>query len=888
MKRSLVCLLLLSVGTSARAENGSLAEARQRWLHGNYEEARELYERLAANAQYKVAATIGLSRAWQSQGEYDKALSAVDAALSALANNSELLARRAELLYLRGRWEESEKAADSAIAVKLQQFLARWVRAQIYWNRADFKKADEEFRWFVRTYTERSNKDDDIKDPEELVLVGLAGAENARWHNLGDQFRFILTDVYEDALRQDKDFWPAEYQAGMLLLEKYNRGDALPAFDKALAINPQAAEVLVGKGVLSLQRYEVREAEQFAERALKINPNLTEALRLKADVQILSGELKDAVHTLEQARKINPRDEETLGRLAACARLQQNADPEKKTPDPFLDEVRRFDSRPGIYFYSLAERLEARRHFEEAEEYYKKAIEQRAMVPGPRNSLGLLYMRLGREKEAQEVLNQAFKADEFNVQVSNSLKVLRHLEKYETQTTEHFILRFDPQTDGVLARYMTGYLEDTYRDLSQKFRYQPPKPILIEIFNNHEMFSGRITALPDLHTIGASTGRIIAMDSPFDKGLPKPFNWARVVRHELVHIFNLEQTRFQCPHWFTEGLAVINEGFARPQEWNELLRLRVPSGDVMNLDNIDLGFIRPRSPLDWHMAYCQSQLYIEYLREKFGAKTIGGMLAAYQKGVDTPDAIAQVCRVDKATFEKGYRAYLDEVVKGLEGRPVEKPMSYSQLQQAYEKEPGNADLAGRLAEQHLLRRDKKEARKLVEDVLAKSPAHPLASYVKARLLLDAGDDAQAQTVLEAAVQRDKPEPKVLHALGKMYYESRQFAKAADMYELAHHAEPYEGKWLVELLRAYNQLEYKTKQIDVLKQLVATDPDDLEQRKRLTRLLLDAKQFDEAARFARESLEIDVRDAEARDYLIQALEEQHKNDEAEKLRQLLAK
>ena len=65
-----------------------------------------------------------------------------------------------------------------------------------------------------------------------------------------------------------------------------------------------------------------------------------------------------------------------------------------------------------------------------------------------------------------------------------------------------------------------------------------------------------------------------------------------MLRHELVHIFNLEQTSFQVPHWFTEGLAVINEGFPRPQQWNQLLLERVPAGDLMNLDNIDLGFIR--------------------------------------------------------------------------------------------------------------------------------------------------------------------------------------------------------------------------------------------------------------------------------------------------------
>ena len=69
------------------------------------------------------------------------------------------------------------------------------------------------------------------------------------------------------------------------------------------------------------------------------------------------------------------------------------------------------------------------------------------------------------------------------------------------------------------------------------------------------------------------------------------------------------------------------EGFPRPQQWNQLLAERVPSGELMDLDNINMGFIRPRSPLDWQMAYCQSQLYIEHLQKKYGKQTPGELLA---------------------------------------------------------------------------------------------------------------------------------------------------------------------------------------------------------------------------------------------------------------------
>ncbi|HXG08719.1 MAG TPA: tetratricopeptide repeat protein [Gemmataceae bacterium] len=877
------CLLVLAAAATTPAAP-TLKEARQRWLRGNYEEARETYEQLAKDPKTRAAARIGISRTWQSQGEYDKALAVIDTALKDEPRSADLHARRAELLYLRGRWEEAEKHADTALDLNKQHFLARWVRAQVYRDRGELTKADQEFRWFVRTYTERSNNDDDIKDPDELLIVGQAGAENARWHKLADQFPFILDEVYGDALKYDKDLWQAEYLAGMLLLEKYNRGEAIDAFDKALKINPSAAEPLVGKGMAALQRLEYKDAEQFAEQALKLNPHLPEALRLQADVRLGLGDLAGALRDLEKARTINPRDEETLGRIAACFFLQRR----EADFDTLVKQVEKQNAKPGVFYYYLAERLEERRRFDDAERFYKKSAELRPMVPWAQNSLGLLYMRLGRENEAREILTKAFEADPFNVRVANTIKVLRHLDRYETIKTDHFELRFDPVHDRVLARYMAEYLEEIYAELADKFQYQPKGPILVEVFNNHDMFSGRVIALPDLHTIGACTGRMVAMVSPHGKGVRRPFNWARVLRHELVHIFNLEQTGFQVPHWLTEGLAVLNENFPRPQLWNQLLLERVPSGELMNLDNIDLGFMRPRSPLDWNMAYCQSQLYVEYLKEKHGPQAIGELLNAYRDGLDTASAIKKVCKVDKEVFEKGYRAYLQEVVKSLKGKPAEKRLTFTELRRAYDKDPTNPDLCAQLAEQYRLRGQRAEARKLADAALARNRNHPLAVAVKARLLLLAGDAESAKEILKKALEAHPSDVQLLKELGKLCYEAGEFAEAAAHFEQGHQVEPYDREWLLQLAKVYAQTSERDKQIRVLKELVPMDADDLEHRKRLARLLSESGRHAEAERYARQALEIDIRDADCQAILIQSLKAQKKEAEAERMQKLLAK
>src|SRR5439155_18965016 len=239
-------------------------------------------------------------------------------ALKSAADNADLLARRAELFAVRGRLDDAIKTADKAIAKQDDQFLARWVRACAYRDTGELQKADAEYRWFVKTYTNRDGAGKPITDPDALMLVAQAGAENARWHNLSDQFRFILNEVYGDALKADPDLWMAEVQAGMLLLEKHNKGEALAAFDKALKINPRAPQALIGKGLAALEKLELKDAEDFAKRALAANPRLPAALQLAAELHLASGEFAEAARRLNDAKAVNPRDEATLGKLAAC------------------------------------------------------------------------------------------------------------------------------------------------------------------------------------------------------------------------------------------------------------------------------------------------------------------------------------------------------------------------------------------------------------------------------------------------------------------------------------------------------------------------------------------------------------------------------------------
>ena len=874
-------LLFFAVSTIRADEKGNpLAEARLRWLKGNYAEARELYQEQLKSDKLGAAAAVGIARTYVSEGETAKALAVLDAALKKADGDVDLQAAKADLLYQTGKWDEALKIAEKVIKEKNEHFLARWVRARIYRDRGDMKNAALEMRWFVRTYTQRSNMDADIKDPEELMIVGQAGAEHARWNSLSDQFQFILSEVYGDVLKIEPECWMAEYLAGSMLLEKMNLPEAVKAFDKALKLNPRSAEAFYGKGQAALTTFEVKDAELFVEQALKINPRLPAALRLKADIHLMSGEIAKAVQALEDARQMNDHDEQTLGRLAACAQMLKQADRFER----IVSDVKAFDSKPGLFYYVLAAALDDRKVYFDAEKFYKQSIELNDKLAGPKNALGLLAMRLGKETEARKLLDTAFEFDPYNVRVANSRKVLKHLAGYETTQSDHFTLRFDPKTDRILAGFVLDFLEQTYAQLAKDFNFHPDEKILVEVFSTHEMFSGRTVALPDLHTIGACTGRMFAMDSPTAKGLLKKFNWGRVIRHEMVHIFNLAQTDFQVPHWLTEGLAVRNEGMPRLPAWNVVLRERFEKNDLLNLDTILLGFVRPRSQEEWGLAYCQSLLYVEYLIKQHGIEAVGKMLNAYRNGLETGAALKKVCGIEKAEFEKGYQAYVAGIVKAIPvvAKTTDKAMTLKELETEHEKKPDNLDIAAALAAEYARRRKPEEARKLAEMVLEQKKGHPVASIVQARYLIADGKDDDARKLIEEAVGINGSDVRLLSYLGKLCLDSKEYPLAAKQYEKCRKLDPLDDEWLRRLRDIYTKLDERDKLIDVLNEIASRDADDLPTRKELAKLLLDAKEYSQAEDAAREAIYIDILDAEARKMLLEALRKQKKNDEAEKL------
>jgi Flp pilus assembly protein TadD len=616
---------------------------------------------------------------------------------------------------------------------------------------------------------------------------------------------------------------------------------------------------------------------------LEINPRLPEALLLKADLAWANFQPELAAEILqEQVLRLNPVWEEALGRLAASYFLKDK-EAERNASSAFsrlVAEVTARNPHAGEFFVALASWLDDRHRLAEAERLFGEAARRMPQLVGPQWHLALVALRTGDEPKAKKLLEEAFRVDPFNLRVKNSLEVLDVLDGYETLENAEVAIRFDPKRDKLLARYAARYLETAYPELCRQLGYRPPRKPLVEIFNEgrgargSQWLATRMIGLPYVGPIAASTGHIVAMTSPNDAGRPGAFSWARVLRHELVHVITLQQTHFNMPHWYTEGLAVRAEGPGRPERWNALLVKRVAEGKLFDLETINFIFTRPHTGEDSQMAYCQSALYVDYMVALGGEEAVGKLLGAYAENRATAEAIREVFGVSQEEFERGYREYLRKVVARFPGLRAAPQEDIAELLKARRARPADMRVAAELAYGYLQRGADKEARALAEEVRKVHPAQPLASYVLARLLAREGKTQEAIALLEQCLRLEQPDLKVVNLLAGLKLKAGNHVEAAELYSLGAKLEPYNLGWVRSLARVYLAAKDEARLPDALARLARADPDDLATRKKLIEMSLGRKDYRAAEDWANQALQIDVQDAEVHGTFAEALAASH--------------
>ncbi len=881
--------VLWGMASACRGEENDLAACRGHLLNGRYAEAREALdeldeslpreEPLSEDDRQKLVTHVLLrSRLEQAEGEWVKARECLESEMLAKLKSPQIIARRAELSYLTGDYATSEKLAQEALKAENNLPLAVLVQGHVYAETGRLKEAEINYRDLVRFYNQAQPT-----DAETLLIIADGAAQYARFNGSTQIFDFIVNTLCPDALSDEKDYWPAHHVTGMMFLEKYNEADAFSEFQSALAINFQSAEVLTAIAQSRLIKYDYEAAEKSALEALVLNPHYPPAYHVLADVELWRENADKALEYLTNAMEVNPHDQRTLARVAFCRILKSGwpvvedletlfahldkidtYEPKSTGYEKTLIDVAKTNLRPGYALSILGELFENHRRYPQAEVCFIWANRLMPKLPEPKASLAQMYIQIGRLDEGRVLLDAAFKADPYHVRVSNLRKVLDQLEGYQTIATDHFVIRVDGTHDQIFGEALADYLEEVYPELTQGLEYEPSEPTQFDVFYDgdgetaHAWFSARMTGLPWLHTIGASTGKVISLVSP--TAMEKPYNWARVARHEFVHIITLQQTEFGIPHWFTEALAVKYESPVEPSQWQELLRKRVPGNQLFELKNLNDGFQRAKSSEDWQMAYCQSRLYLDFLEQKFGPDVSLEMLKGYKQNLSTEDVVRKACGIELDELERAFREYLNERVQRI-GTGAYTQRTIKEWEKLLKETPDNPEVQINYAKALWETGERKRPLKMVDQVLMENDHHELATIFKADLEIGKKDFRSAQERLRKVWDAERPSLPVLERLVTLQLSFEEFEDAAESCRLGREKWPEHVPFMkAELIVAEKQNDHERLR-QSLESLAKYEADEPEHSKRLCRMAWERKDYPAVIRHGRDVLHVNVHAAE---------------------------
>jgi Flp pilus assembly protein TadD len=471
------------------------------------------------------------------------------------------------------------------------------------------------------------------------------------WANANTAFR----DASEPASS------PALYKVrwGMLLHERFNNQDAADLFREALEKDPKNAQAYLGMAIVNADDYRGMAAELIAN-AEALDPGLVEAHELSGKIA-LDNDYRDVA--LAEADKALALQADATNAMALHAALDLLAE---KDPTPWFAKINAVNPHDGEAYAQVAHHLELHYRFNDAALYYRKATEVEPKDWAAHSALGVELMRLGETDEPLKQLELAYDNNYRNPATVNSLRLLDSYKNFDTtrdnSTTPGTIIRLDKKENDLLLPYVQGELKTIIATYSKKYGMTLPAPVQVEVYPNHEDFAVRTMGMPGLGALGVTFGEVVAMDSPSGRK-PGDFNWGATLWHEMSHVYVITATNQRVPRWFTEGLAVHEEG-QRSSEWEDRVTpdilIAIRDKKLLPITRLDRGFVFPDYPAQVLVSYFQAGSICDYVQSKWGEAKLLAIVHAYAAQKTTEQMVQQELGESPETFDKDYLAWIDK------------------------------------------------------------------------------------------------------------------------------------------------------------------------------------------------------------------------------------
>jgi len=468
----------------------------------------------------------------------------------------------------------------------------------------------------------------------------------AQWSLANEQFRLATLTADSKALYKVR--W------GLLLHERFNQRDAADLFREALQKDPSSAEAYIGLARISADSFD-GQAARYLRKAMALDPGRADAHELMAQLA-LENDNRDTA--LAEADKALALQADALDAMATHAALELLAD---RAPDAWFAKIRAINPHYGEGYALVAHQMEMHYRYQDAVTYYRKAIEAAPRLWSAHSALGIELMRLGKEDEPRQELELSYNNDYRDAATVNSLRLLDSYKNFETIRDGATILKLDQAEAALLRPYLQPELHAILAAYEAKYRMKLPVPVQVEVYPNHEDFAVRTLGMPGLGALGVTFGDVIAMDSPSSRK-PGDFNWGATLWHEMSHVFILTATNHRVPRWFTEGLAVHEEG-EHSQEWSDRLTpdvlVAIRDKKLLPVAELDRGFVYSEYPAQVIVSYFQAGAICEFIKEKWGEDKLLAMVHSYAKTLTTPQVLHDNLGLLPEDFDKQFFVWID-------------------------------------------------------------------------------------------------------------------------------------------------------------------------------------------------------------------------------------
>ena len=468
-----------------------------------------------------------------------------------------------------------------------------------------------------------------------------------QWEQANEQFRLATQPANSMALYKMR--W------GMLLHERFNNPEAAGLFREALAKDPSNAEAYLGLAIVSADGFDGK-AVEYATKAIALDPKLAKAHELMANLAL---ENDDRDMAADEADKAIALEKDALDAMAIHAAIELIAD---RSPDAWFTKIAAINPGYGTAYALVARQLEVHYRYEDAVTYYRMAVKADPRLWSAHSALGIDLMRMGKEDEPLTELELSYNNGYRDAATVNSLRLLDSYKNFKTFRDETTILKLNKTEADLLQPYMQAELHTIIATYEKKYHMKLPAPVQLEVYPNHEDFAVRTMGMPGLGALGVTFGEVVAMDSPSARK-PGDFNWGATLWHEMSHVYILTATNHRVPRWFTEGLAVHEEGERSP-EWSDRVTpevlIAIREKKLLPLAQLDRGFVYPEYPSQVLVSYFQGGSICDFVKTKWGEEKLLDMAHSYAKSQTTAQVVQQNLGLTLEEFDKQYLAWIDK------------------------------------------------------------------------------------------------------------------------------------------------------------------------------------------------------------------------------------